>query len=248
MAPLDGFGLRDALDIVILAVIFYQAYALLIESRAWNVFRGLAALLALWFIASQTGLEATRFLFDRVAPVAFIAVVVVFQPELRAALERMGRGRRRSASGGDPVQEIMTAVRDLAQQRVGALIALQGTTPLADYGRAGREIGAPVSAALLHTIFASRGPLHDGAVIVRDDVVTHAGAILPLSDRGVDDGWAARLGTRHRAALGLAEVSDALVIVVSEERGTVSVAQHGELRADIAPADVLSTLQEMYAT
>ncbi len=246
MAPLDGFGLRDALDIVILAVLFYQAYALLIESRAWNVFRGLAALLALWFIATQTGLEATRFLFDRVAQVAIIAVLLVFQPELRAALERMGRGRRRSANVGDPVQEIMTAVRDLAQQRVGALIALQGTTPLAEYGRAGREIGAPVSAALLHTIFASRGPLHDGAVIVRDDIVTHAGAILPLSDRDADDGWVARLGTRHRAALGLAEITDAMVLVVSEERGTVSIAREGELRVDIAPADVLSTLQEVY--
>ena len=247
MAPLDGFGLRDALDIVILAVLFYQAYALLIESRAWNVFRGLAALLVLWFISSQAGLDATRFLFDWLAPAAFIAIVVVFQPELRAALERVGRGRRRSASGGDPVQEIMTAVRDLAQQRVGALIAVQGTTPLAAYGRAGRELGAPVSASLLHTIFASRGPLHDGAVIVRDDVITHAGAILPLSDRDAEDGWMARLGTRHRAALGLAEISDALVIVVSEERGTVSVAHQGELRADIAPADVLTTLQEVYA-
>ncbi len=247
MAPLDGFGLRDAFDIIILAVLFYQAYALLIESRAWNVFRGLAALLVLWFIASQAGLEATRFLFDWLAPAAFIAIVVVFQPELRAALERVGRGRRRSASGGDPVQEIMTAVRDLAQQRVGALIAVQGTTPLAAYGRAGRELGAPVSASLLHTIFASRGPLHDGAVIVRDDVITHAGAILPLSDRDAEDGWMARLGTRHRAALGLAEISDALVIVVSEERGTVSVAHQGELRADIAPADVLTTLQEVYA-
>ena len=247
MAPLDGFGLRDVLDIVILAVLFYQAYALLIESRAWNVFRGLAALLVLWFIASQAGLEATRFLFDWLAPVAFIAIVIVFQPELRAALERVGRGRRRGASGGDPVQEIMTAVRDLAQQRVGALIAVHGTTPLAGYGRAGRELGAPVSASLLHTIFASRGPLHDGAVIVRDDVITHAGAILPLSDRDAEDGWMARLGTRHRAALGLAEVSDALVIVVSEERGTVSVAHQGELRVDIAPADVLTTLQEVYA-
>jgi len=245
--PLDGFGLRDVFDIVILAVLFYQAYALLIESRAWNVFRGLAALLGVWFVASQAGLDATRFLFDRVAPVAFIAVVVVFQPELRAALERVGRGRRRTASGGDPVQEIMTAVRDLAQQRIGALIAIQGTTPLSEYGRAGRDLGAPVSAALLHTIFASRGPLHDGAVIVKDDIVTHAGAILPLSDRDADDGWVARLGTRHRAALGLAELSDALVLVVSEERGTVSIAHQGELRVDIAPADVLSTLQEVYA-
>lgn len=248
MAPFDAFGARDLVDIAIMAVLFYQGYTLLIESRAWNVFRGLAALLGLWFLASQLGLEATRFMFDWLAPVAFIAVVVVFQPELRAALERVGRGRRRGSSDGDPVQEIMTAVRDLAQQRVGALIALQGTSPLAEYGRAGRALGAPVSAALLQTIFASNGPLHDGAVIIDDDVVTYAGAILPLSDRDADDGWAARLGTRHRAALGLAEVSDALVLVVSEERGTVSIAHHGELRVDIAPADVVATLQEVYAS
>jgi len=247
LSPFDGFGVRDIVDIAIMAVLFYQAYTLLIESRAWNVFRGLAALLGLWFLASQLGLETTQFMFDRLAPVTFIAVVVVFQPELRAALERVGRGRRRTSRDGDPVQEIMTAVRDLAQQRVGALIALQGTTPLTEYGRAGRELGAPVSSALLHTIFASRGPLHDGAVIIHNDVVTHAGAILPLSDRDADDGWVARLGTRHRAALGLAEVSDALVLVISEERGTVSVAHQGELRVDIAPADVLSTLQEVYA-
>ena len=247
MTPFEGFGVRDIVDIAILAVLFYQAYTLLIESRAWNVLRGFAALLGVWFVASQVGLEATRFLFDRLAPITFIAVVVVFQPELRAALERVGRGRRPTSGGGDPVQELMNVIRDLAQARVGALIVLQGTTPLAEYGRAGREIGAPVSAALLHTIFASRGPLHDGAVIIRDDVVTHAGAILPLSDRDEDSGWLARLGTRHRAALGLAEVSDATVIVISEERGTVSVANDGELRIDIAPADVLATLQEVYS-
>lgn len=248
MSAFDSFGVRDLVDIAILAVLFYQAYALLIESRAWNVLRGLAALLGVWFVASQAGLEATRFLFDRLAPVTFIAVVVVFQPELRAALERVGRGRRPSANGGDPVQELMTAIRDLAQSRIGALIALQGTTPLSEYGRAGRELGAPVSAALLHTIFASRGPLHDGAIIVKNDVITHAGAILPLSDRDEDSRWLARLGTRHRAALGLAEVSDATVIVVSEERGTVSVARDGELSIDIAPADLLATLQEAYAS
>jgi len=245
--PFDGFGVRDLVDIAILAVLFYQAYTLLIESRAWNVLRGLAALLGVWFVASQVGLEATRFLFDRLAPITFIAIVVVFQPELRAALERVGRGRRPAGSGGDPVQELMSAIRDLAQARVGALIVLQGTTPLSEYGRAGRELGAPVSAALLHTIFASRGPLHDGAVLIRNDVITHAGAILPLSDRDEDSGWVARLGTRHRAALGLAEVSDATVIVISEERGTVSVARDGDLRIDIAPADVLATLQEAYA-
>jgi diadenylate cyclase len=246
VAWLDNLGLLDVIDIVILAFLFYQTYALLIESRAWNVFRGLAALLGLWFVATQFGLDGTRFLFDRVAPVAFIAVVIVFQPELRAALERVGRGRRRTRLGTDPVQEIMTAVRECSQGRIGALIAIEGTTPLNDYGRAGHELGTPVTAAFLQTVFASRGPLHDGAVIIKDDVVRYAGAILPLSDRDKEEGWSAKLGTRHRAALGLSEVSDALVLVVSEERGTVSVARAGQLISDLAPADVLEVLREVY--
>lgn len=119
MTPLESFGPLDVLDVLILAALIYQGYALLIGSRAWNVFRGLAALAALWFVATLLGLEATSAMFDRLAPVAFLAVVVVFQPELRAALERFGRGRRRPGATGDPVQEIMTAVRELAQQRVG---------------------------------------------------------------------------------------------------------------------------------
>jgi diadenylate cyclase len=246
LTPLEGFGPLDVLDVLILAALIYQGYALLIGSRAWNVFRGLAALAALWFVATLLGLEATSAMFDRLAPVAFLAVVVVFQPELRAALERFGRGRRRPGATGDPVQEVMTAVRELAQQRVGALVAVEQSTPLSEYGRAGTELGTPVSAALLQTLFASRGPLHDGAVIVKDDVVTHAGAIFPLSDRDREEGFSAKLGTRHRAALGLSEISDALVLVVSEERGTVSVARDGVLRVDIAPAAVLAALREVY--
>lgn len=240
----DTFRISDAADILIIAFFIYQGYWLLIGSRAWNVVRGLAALTGLWFVASQFGLQATQWLFDRVAPVGFIALVVVFQPELRAALERVGRGRLVRTPGTDPVQEIMAAVRDLATQRRGALIAIQGRTPLQEYGANGTELNAPVSAALLQTVFASAGPLHDGALIIRNDIITHAGAILPLSDR--QDGWSIRHGTRHRAALGLAEVTDALVLVVSEERGTVSVAQAGELRSDVAPSDVLKALKEAY--
>lgn len=240
----DTFRLSDAIDILIIAFFVYQAYWLLIGSRAWNVLRGLAALSGLWFLASQFGLQATQWMFDRVAPVGFIALVVVFQPELRAALERVGRGRLVRNPGADPVQEIMAAVRDLATQRRGALIAIQGRTPLLEYGANGTELNAPVSAALLQTIFASAGPLHDGAVLVRNDLITHAGAILPLSDR--QEGWSIRHGTRHRAALGLAEATDALVLVVSEERGTVSVAQGEELRSDVAPSDVLKALRAAY--
>src|SRR5690606_26226158 len=117
--------------------------------------------------------------------------------------------------------------------------------PLKEYSETGTPIGAPVTAALLQTIFASKGPLHDGGVVIKEDLVSHAGAIFPLSDR--HDGWSLKHGTRHRAALGLSEVTDAIVIVVSEERGTVSVARGGVLNTDIAPAEVLSTLQEAYA-
>ncbi len=245
MALLDGFRLRDIVDILIISVLLYQGYVLLIGSRAWNVLRGILALGALWFLAAQLHLVATKWLFDRVAPVGFIAIVVVFQPELRAVLERVGRGRLTRSVSGDPVQEIMSAVRELATQRRGALIAVERRTPLKEYGETGTPIGAPVSAALLQTIFASKGPLHDGGVIIREETVVYAGSIFPLSDR--HEGWSVKHGTRHRAALGLSELSDALVVIVSEERGTVSFAKDGELHSDIAPADVLKALREVYA-
>jgi diadenylate cyclase len=241
----DSFAPLDIIDILIISALLYQGYKLLLGSRAWNVFRGVAALAGLWFVASQFQLEATKWLFDRVAPVGFIAIVMVFQPELRAALERVGRGRLNRDGGGDPVQEIMTAVRELATAKRGGIIAIERRTPIREYGQTGTELNAPVSSALLETIFASKGPLHDGGVIIREDMITHAGAIFPLSDK--HEGWSVSHGTRHRAALGLSEVSDALVLVISEERGTVSVAENGSFRTDIAPADVLKVMREVYA-
>ena len=239
MAALGGFRVQDVVDILIIAVLLYQAYVLLIGSRAWNVLRGLLALGALWFLAAQLKLEATKWLFDRAAPVGFIAIVVVFQPELRAALERVGRGRLTRTSHGGPVQEIMSAVRELATQRRGALIAVERRTPLREYGESGTSIGAPVTSALLQTIFASKGPLHDGGVIVREDTVTHAGAIFPLSDR--HEGWSVKHGTRHRAALGLSEETDAIVIVVSEETSQLGVAVGGTLEKPVT-AERLRTI------
>lgn len=238
------FTLLDILDILIIAVVLYQGYKLFVDSRAWNVLRGFAAIIALWLLATRLELEATAWIFTRAAPVAFLAVVVVFQPELRAALERVGQGRGSRLVTQDPVPEIMAAVRELAAQRRGALIALEHKVPLAEYGQVGSKLGSPVSAALLQTIFDSRGPLHDGAVLIKDDLITHAGAIFPLSERL--EGLSAKHGTRHRAALGLSEVTDALAIVVSEERGSVSYAKSGVLRSDLAPAEVLRVLRESY--
>lgn len=244
MTILDRFGPLDAVDVALLAAILYQGYTLLLGSRAWNVLRGLVALGALWIAASGLGLLGTKWLFDRVAPVGILALVVVFQPELRAALERVGRGRTQRTVAGDPVKEIMSAVRELAARRVGALIAIERATPLGEYGQQGTSLETPVRAELIESLFDSRGPLHDGGMIVRGDRVTWAGAIFPLSER--QEGWEAQLGTRHRAALGLAEISDALIVVVSEERGTVSLARDGKLVTDVAPSDLVKALREAY--
>ncbi|MFA5552104.1 MAG: diadenylate cyclase CdaA [Trueperaceae bacterium] len=245
MILFDSFRLQDAIDILIIGGLIYQAYVLLVGTRAWNVLRGLLALSALWFLAGFFELQATKWLFDAIAPAGFLAIVVVFQPELRAVLERVGRGRKVRSVTADPVQEIMTATRELATQRRGALIAVERRTPLKEYADKGTPIGAPVTSALLQTIFASKGPLHDGAVIIREDIIATAGVIFPLSDK--HEGWSVKHGTRHRAAVGLSEVSDALVLVVSEERGTVSIAQDGALTPDIAPADLLRALREAFA-
>ncbi len=236
--------LLDIVDILIITVVIYQGYKLFVDSRAWNVLRGFVFLLLLWLLATRLDLEATRWIFNYAAPVAFFAVVVVFQPELRAALERVGQGRGTRPVMQDPVPEIMAAVRELAANRRGALIAIEQKVPLAEYGAVGSKLGSPVSAALLQTIFDSRGPLHDGAVLVKDDTITYAGAVFPLSESL--EGLAAKHGTRHRAALGLAEVTDALVLVISEERGTVSYSRNSVLRSDIAPAEVLRALREAY--
>jgi diadenylate cyclase len=244
--PAVQFRLLDLLDIALITALLYQSYKLLVGSRAWNVVRGLVAVAIIWFFASRLQLRATDWLFSNLAPVAFLGLVIVFQPELRAALERVGRGRRDRVMQGDPVQEIMNAVRELATQRKGALIAVEHQTPLQEYGQGATKLNAPVTAALLQTIFDSRGPLHDGAVIIKNDIVCHAGAIFPLSDK--HEGWSVQHGTRHRAALGLSEVSDAIIVVVSEERGTVSLARNGELKTDIAPTDVLKALREVYAS
>lgn len=244
MTILDRFGPLDAVDVALLAVLLYQGYTLLLGSRAWNVLRGLAALGGLWVVASAIDLQGTRWVFDRVAPVGILALVVVFQPELRAALERVGRGRPSYIVAGDPVKEIMGAIRELAARRVGALIAIERSTPLGDHGQKGTPLDTPVRTELLETLFDSRGPLHDGGVIIRGDLIAWAGAIFPLSER--QEGWEPGLGTRHRAALGLSEASDALVIVVSEERGTVSLARDGRLSTDLAPSDLVKALREAY--
>jgi len=212
---------RDGLDILLVALLLYSLWRLLADTRAVNLVRGLLVFLLVWFLAGLLGLRTLSWILGNAATLGAFALVVVFQPELRGLLERLGRGQPRQERW--PYLELLRAVRRLAERGHGALIALERRTPLGDFAATGEILEARLSSRLLETLFFPGTPLHDGGVILREGRVLAAGCVFPLSEKEVD------LGTRHRAALGLSEVSDALVIVVSEERGTVRVAEGGRL-------------------
>ncbi len=223
---------RDVLDILAVAVLFYYLYELIAETRALNLIRGLVVYVLVWFVADRLGLRALAWLLGNAATLGMFALIVVFQPELRGLLEHLGRGRLGpGAAGAEAVEELVRGVERMAARRLGALIAVERRTPLGEYASTGEVLDARVSARLLETIFTVGTPLHDGGVIVRAGRILAAACVFPLSAR--ED--LVYLGTRHRAAVGLSEESDALVIVVSEERGTIRVAERGEPPGNLTP-------------
>jgi diadenylate cyclase len=230
---------RDALDILAVATLFYYLYRLIAETRALNLVRGLVIYLLVWFLANQLGLRSLSWLLGNAATLGVFALIVVFQPELRGALERVGRGRfQRESLAQEGLEALIHAVERLSARREGALIALEETTPLGDYAATGELLDARLSARLLESLFAIGEPLHDGGVVLRGQRVLAAGCVFPLSKNLQQN-----LGTRHRAALGLSEISDAVVIVVSEERGTIRIAQQGELSPPLQPAALRERLR-----
>lgn len=233
----------DLLDIVLVALLLYQGYTLLVGTRAINLMRGLVVFGLAWYAADRLELRTITFILGNLATVGLFALVVVFQPELRAALERIGRGRvREPAPLAVVIGEVARAVERLAERRTGALIALERSTPLGEYAATGVGMDARVSAPVLETIFARNTPLHDGGVIVRNGRLAAAGCLFPIQSLG--DGVYRRYGTRHRAALGLSDVADALVVVVSEERGAVRIAEAGQLSPDLSPPELRERLRE----
>jgi len=234
---------RDVLDILAVAVILYYLYELIAETRALNLIRGLVVYVVVWFIADKLGLRALAWLLGNAATLGMFALIVVFQPELRGLLEHLGRGRLGTGGAGtEAVEELVRGVERMAARRLGALIAIERRTPLGEYANTGEILDARISARLLETIFTVGTPLHDGGVIVRAARILAAACVFPLSAR--ED--LVYLGTRHRAAVGLSEETDALVIVVSEERGTIRVAERGELSGNLterAPRKALGGLR-----
>ena len=231
MTPVHSFWLLDVLDVLLVAAVFYRLLILVKGTRSAQMYVGVLVLLLVVFLARWFDLIAVKWIVNAVRPVGLIAFVVLFQPELRHALAQLGRTRYfRAFLRGDSygvLGEIVRGAEALALRRQGALIVLERNVGLRNFVDTGTRIDAKVSAALLETFFSPGSPLHDGAVIVREDSVLAAGCILPLSANPRLSGV---LGTRHRAALGLAEETDAAVIVVSEQTGAISVAHRGALR------------------
>ncbi len=238
-----GVNLRDLLDVALVAALIYQGYLLVSGTRAVNVLRGVLIFAGVWLLSSLLDLPALNFLLGRAGTVGLFALVVVFQPELRAALERLGRPRNREADRGSAtIQELCRAAERMAARRTGALIALERRTPLGEYALSGVALDAVLSAPFLEALFAHNAPLHDGGVIVQRDRVMAAACLFPLQS---SDGTYRRYGTRHRAALGLSEVTDAVVLVVSEEQGSMRLALSGRLGPELSVGELRDQLRRL---
>lgn len=223
----------DIIDIVIVAYFLYKLYIMISGTRAVALLKGLVVLLVATLVSKWLGLNVINWLLQKTMTVVLVALPVVFQPELRRALEQLGRGRffhNRAQLNAEEKEtlfdELARTVTDLSKNKIGALMVIERETGLNDYIETGIKVDGLVSSEFLINIFIPNTPLHDGAVIIRGNRVQAAGCLLPLSD---DRSLNKELGTRHRAAIGITEQTDAVVIVISEETGIISLARGGRL-------------------
>ena len=244
--------INDLIDILIVAVVIYELLLLTRHTRGSALLKGLFLLLIIALLSNLLGLVSLNWLMRAILQNGAIVLVVLFQPELRKALERMGRSRvfqknSRNALNEERdtiLSEIIQTIMDLSKRRVGALIVFEQQTGLQDVIETGTRLNAEISAPLLENIFEPNTPLHDGAVVIRDNEIMAAACILPLAEaRGVSR----ELGTRHRAAVGISENTDAIVLVVSEETGIVSMARDGELTRPLTVKSLEEVLNEIYS-
>ncbi|MFH1765098.1 MAG: diadenylate cyclase CdaA [Gemmatimonadota bacterium] len=230
-------GWGDLFEILIVAILFYRLLLLIQRTRAMQMLLGALLLVGVYFAALILDFSLIRYLLETLFQYGAIAALVVFQPELRSGLARLGRNQLgrylRSMEEGQEADELIEAVTELARLKRGAIVVIQGEVGLDEYAETGSPVGAPVSAEMLKTIFTPYTPLHDGAVIIHGGRIVTAGAILPLTQLPVQD---KSLGTRHRAALGLSEETDAVVVVVSEETSRISVARGGRIEVGVDEA------------
>ncbi|RKD21471.1 TIGR00159 family protein [Caminicella sporogenes] len=229
-----NIGIRDIIDMTIVAFVFYKLFMLIRETRAEQLIKGLLILLMATKLSEWAKLYVIHYLLKNTMTLGVFAILIVFQPELRRALEYLGRSKILSKSIVEladeqldlKTKEITDAVASLSRQKIGALIILEGNIGINDVIETGTLIEGKISSSLLINIFIPNTPLHDGAVVIRRDKIMAAGCFLPLSE---NPNLSKELGTRHRAGLGITEISDAIAIIVSEETGAISIAREGKL-------------------
>lgn len=233
MNSLKSMSITAIIDILVVAFIFYKGYMLIKETRAEQLLKGIAFIIILIPISSILNLSMLYFILSKTLTIGIISVVIIFQPEIRRALEHLGRSAFEDKHGFEDseqrniyVSEIVNAVANLAETKTGALIAIEQGTGLGEIIASGTILEAKITSNLLENIFVVNTPLHDGATIIGRDKILASGCVLPLTNNKEIN---KKLGTRHRAAIGLSEISDALVIIVSEETGIISLAINGRL-------------------
>ena len=235
-----------ALDILIIWYLVYRLIMLIRGTKAVQLAKGIVFIFIVRIIAGLLQLHAVTYIVDQIVSWAVIGIIVIFQPEIRRGLERLGRtpifsGRGESAHAKSVkmVQELDKAIQYMSKRRIGALITVQQDTGLDDYIETGIKLDADITGELLINIFIPNTPLHDGAVIINNNRIAVAAAYLPLSDSSMIP---KRLGTRHRAAVGISEVTDAVTIVVSEETGGVTITKNGRFLLDLTREEYLKYL------
>ncbi|MBE6636768.1 MAG: TIGR00159 family protein [Ruminococcaceae bacterium] len=244
----------DILDILLVATLLYFVYAFIRDRRAGKLAAGVALLVAIMLLSSLAGLSAMSFIMTNLFQVGFVALVVVFQPELRSALEKVGGeplkglrniGENKEAQGAvaPNIKELCRAVDQLSRDRTGALIVLERSTKLGDIIKSGVTVNADLTSFMIRNVFYNGAPLHDGAMIVRGWRIYAAGCFLPLSS---NESIIKDLGTRHRAGIGISEESDAVVIIVSEETGTVSMAIGGQFKRGYTYSSLRRELEKLF--
>lgn len=246
---LSGIGIADIIDILLMTFIIYEIIRLIRTTSAARIAKAIIAIVVLTWLTDVLKLRTLNWLLDRILEIGIIAIIIVFQPELRRILEKVGGrsvkelldAKAKSSDQELAILQTVNACQAMSEAKIGALIVFERGILLDEYFKSGTEVDAKLTSELLRNIFFPKAALHDGAVIIRGSRVAAAGCVLPLTN---NNRLSSDLGTRHRAGVGMSENSDALVIIVSEETGTISVATGGMLKRHLAP----QTLEKLLRT
>lgn len=253
-----AFGIKDAIDIVLVAILLYQTYRLMRNTGAVNIFTGVMIFVVIWFLIVKVfKLELMSAILNQLVSVGSIALIVIFQDEIRRFFQRLGSRRnwilkynvgrifkneKKRDKRTFPVMKLVLACRNMSRTKTGALIVIQRENSLQEYIATGDEFNADINTRLIENIFFKNSPLHDGSMIIIDDKIVAAGAILPVSK---NQDIPRHLGLRHRAAMGISEKCDAIVIVVSEETGTITMAIDGTYKLNLSPENLERQLTQL---